>query len=137
MRFVIYASIVMLLIGVFAFAQSKNIDGNWTVEYTGGLAMKTIGGAEFKFDTNGDHLTGAANVGLGWPGRAPISNGKFDGEHISFTVFGKQQSSNGLPKMDFAGTVHGDKIKLIMTLCLDGEHVTGQTTFEGKRSPNN
>ena len=53
MRSAIYASLFVLVFGVFAFAQSKSIDGNWTVEYVGGLAMKTMGGAEFEFHLNG------------------------------------------------------------------------------------
>ncbi|MBV9771605.1 MAG: hypothetical protein JOZ32_18690 [Bryobacterales bacterium] len=97
--------------------------------------MKTIGGAEFQFATDGDHLVGTANVGVGWPGKAPISDGKFDGEHISFTVVGEQPSSDGFPKMDFTGTIHGDEIKLSMTFYPDGKRVLGETAFEGKRTP--
>jgi hypothetical protein len=101
------------------------------------MAMKTMGGAEFEFDMDGDHLTGTANVGAGWPGKGPISNGKFDGEHISFTVIGKQLSSDGFPKMDFAGIIHGDDIILTMIFYGDGVHASSQTTtFEGKRTPN-
>jgi hypothetical protein len=137
MKFAIHASLFALIVGVCAFAQTKNIDGIWTVEYISGLQMKTIGGAEFNFDTHGDHLTGAANVGAGWPGTAPISNGKFDGEQVSFTVVGLQGSSDGFPRMDFAGTIHGDEIKLTMTFYADGERVSGKAAFEGKRTPNN
>jgi hypothetical protein len=137
MKFAIHASLFTLVIGVCAFAHTQSIDGNWTVEYVSGLQMKTIGGAEFNFHTHGDHLTGTANVGVGWPGKAAISNGKFEGEHISFTVVGLQGSSDGFPKMDFAGTIHGDEIKLTMTFYADGERVSGKAAFEGKRTPNN
>jgi hypothetical protein len=135
MRFALRASFLVLAMGVVSFADSKDIDGNWTVEYVDGLAMKTIGGAEFEFDASGPHLTGTANIGVGWPGKAPISSGKIDGEHISFTVLGKQASSDGLPKMDFAGTIHANKIKLTMTFYADGKKITGQTEFAGKRTP--
>ena len=135
MKLALRASVLVLAMGVVSFADSKDIDNNLTVQYVDGLAMKTIGGAEFEIDANGSHLTGTANIGVGWPGKAPISNGKIDGDHISLTVLGKQASSDGLPKMDFAGTIHANKIKLTMTFYADGKKITGQTEFEGGRTP--
>jgi hypothetical protein len=135
MRSVMYASFLVLAIGAFGFGETAKIDGSWTLDYVSGLAIKTIGSVEFDFDTVGDHLAGTANVGVGWPGKAPVSIGRFDGEHISFTVFGKQWSSTGYPRMDFAGTIHGDGIKLTMTFYPNGKRVEGETIFEGRRTP--
>lgn len=113
---------------------STDIGGHWTVRYVSGVAWKTIGGAEFEFKADGDRLTGMANVGHGYPGRAPISNGKIEGDRISFMVYGKQGSSSGFPKMHFAGTIHGDAIKLTMVLFYDEEqHGIGSTELEGNR----
>jgi hypothetical protein len=109
--------------------------GPWEVKYVSGLAMKTMGGAEFEFQVDGGNLAGRANIGVGWPGRAGISNGKIDGEHVAFTVFGQQPSSDGYPRMDFAGTIQSDEIKLTMSFYPDGQRVSGKTEFEGKRSP--
>src|SRR4051794_33934793 len=111
MRCALYTLALMLGINLVSFAETTNIDGTWAVKYVAGPAMKTIGGAEFEFKADGDKLTGTANVGVGWPGKAPISNGKIDGDRISFTVYGKQWSSSGYPKMHFVGTIHDDEIK--------------------------
>jgi hypothetical protein len=91
--------------------------------------------AEFEFQADGDHLTGRANIGVGWPGRAEISRGTIDGEHISFTVFGTQPSSDRYPKMEFAGSIQGDEIKLTMTFYpYVNKESRGKTEFAGKRS---
>src|SRR5579863_8402959 len=135
MKIVLWALPVLLILGPTAFGDNKTIDGNWTVKYASGLAFKTFGGAEFQFRADGLCLTGVANVGHGWPGKAPISDGKIDEDHISFTVFGKLPSSDGLPRMDFLGTIQGDQIKLTMTFYSDGKHITGQTEWSGKRVP--
>jgi hypothetical protein len=111
------------------------IRGKWTVKYASGLAMKTIGGAEFEFSVDGSTLTGNANVGFGWPGRAPVSAGRIEGDRILFTVQGKQWSSTGYPKMLFKGTVHGDEIELTMDFYPDttSAQPLGRTEFTGKR----
>jgi len=136
MRFRLYTLPLMLGISFVSFAETVDVDGNWTVKYVGGPVMKTIGGAEFEFKADGDKLTGIANVGMGWPGKAPISNGKIDGDRISFMVYGKQWSSSGYPKMHFVGTIHDDEIKLTMSLFYDHEQdgIAG-TEFEGARGP--
>jgi hypothetical protein len=93
-------------------------------------------GAEFEFKADGDKLSGMANVGMGWPGKAPISSGKIDGDRISFMVYGKQWSTSGFPKIHFVGTIYGDKIKLTMILFYDQEQDgTAGIEFEGKREP--
>jgi hypothetical protein len=116
MRFALSTSFLMLAIPFVSFADTKDVDGNWTVKYVGGPVTKTMGSAEFEFKADGDKLTGMANVGMGWPGKAPVSNGTIDGDRISFMVYGKQLSSSGYPKMHFVGTIHGDEIKLTMIL---------------------
>ena len=105
------------------------------MKYLGGPAMKAMGGAEFDFKAEGHELTGTANVGMGWPGKAPISNGRVDGDRVSFMVFGRQWSTSGFPKMRFAGTIHGEEIKLTMILFFDQEQrgMAG-TEFAGSAS---
>jgi hypothetical protein len=134
MKAILQASFLVLLIAFASAADSTDIGGHWTVRYVRGVQLKTLGGAEFAFKAEGDQLTGMANVGSGWPGKAPISNGKIEGDRISFTVYGELGSSSGLPKMDFTGTIHGDEISLTMTLYYGEEHHGGGSTeLEGKR----
>jgi hypothetical protein len=124
----------MLAICVAASGEGNNIDGHWKVRYTGGPQMTTMGGAEFDFKAQGNELTGTANIGMGWPGEAPISNGRIEGDHISFMVFGRLWSTSGFPKMRFTGTIHGDEIKLTMILFYEKEEPgMAETEFEGKR----
>jgi hypothetical protein len=127
-------SFLLVMLALVSVADPPNIDGHWTVRYVGGVAWKTIADAEFEFKADGDSLTGMAIVGQGYPGEAPISNGRIEGDHISFRVYGKQPSSSGFPKMDFVGSIHGDVIELTMTLFYDEqEHGIGSTELEGKR----
>lgn len=138
MKSPLWASFLALLLAFGLVAGSRDIGGHWTVRYVSGVAWKTIGGAEFEFQADGDRITGIANVGHGYPGKAPILNGRIEGDRISFTVYGKQPSSSGFPKMDFVGTIRGDEIRLTMTLFYDGvQHGLGSTQLEGKRDSAN
>jgi hypothetical protein len=137
MKLALYTSLCTLAIGLVLFADGTRIDGNWTLQFSGGLARKTMGGAEFAFQADGSKLTGTANVGHGWPGKAPISDGKIEGDRISFMVYGELPANgNQYPKMRFTGTIHGDQLKLSMMLFYDKEQDgEGPTEFEGKRDP--
>jgi hypothetical protein len=115
-------------------ASDSRIAGNWNVQFTGGVGYKTIGDASFEFKVDGDKLTGMTRVGDGYPGRAPISEGKIDGDRISFTAIGKNTAMNYTFKMKFVGTVHGDELELAMTMEFDdGSTSPGETYFKGKR----
>jgi hypothetical protein len=125
----------LLSVALYSSDGGSAIRGKWAVEYVSGLAMKTIGGADFEFKADGNTLTGTANVGHGWPGLATISDGRIDGDRISFTVQGRQWSSTGYPKMRFTGTVRGDEIRLTMDFYQDAssQDPIGQTEFRGRR----
>jgi hypothetical protein len=129
---VLYLSTVLV-----SSSAAETIDGSWTVRVVSGVAYKTIGEAEFTFHTAGNTLTGMANVGYGWPGRAQISEGKIDGGRIDFMVYGQQWSTSGYPEMHFVGAVNDDKIQISMVRFLhaqrDGDAVT---VFEGRRAQN-
>ena len=61
----------------------------------------------FEFMTDGDTLKGTS---IGFGIKTPISDGKFDGTNISFTVktnFGGMNSTT-----DYTGTFYGDRLKL-------------------------
>jgi len=125
----------LLSLALYSSDGGNGIEGKWTVEYVSGLPMQTIAGADFEFRAADKTLTGTANVGHGWPGMAPISDGRIEGDRISFTVQGRQGSSTGYPKMRFTGTVRGDVIKLTMDFYQDSSsrNPLGKTEFTGRR----
>lgn len=136
MRFVRWVLPLLLLSALYSSEDSHRVDGKWVVEFVSGLQMKTIGGADFIFKVAGNELTGSANIGYGWPGKAPISDGRIDGERISFTVQGRHWSSTGYPKMRFSGIAHGNEIKLTMNFYPDtaSPNPIGQVEFRGTRA---
>jgi hypothetical protein len=84
-------------------------------------------------------LTGTARMGDGWPGTAPIQDGKIEGNRFSFTWTGTLPSSGGVPlqtsspHLTFAGTVDGDQMKLSMDgrfkMELKGERLTAERSL--------
>jgi len=89
----------------------------------------------FTFQVEGNKLTGDAHM-ANWPGDAPISDGKIDGDRISFTVIGKLPwtatsggvTTSGYPKLVFSGTVNGKEMKIILnwgSILTSGEERTG------------
>jgi len=134
MKSILWAWLLVFVLAIASIADSTNVSGHWTVKYVSGVSWKTIGGAEFEFQADGDTLTGTANVGAGYPGKAPISNGQIEGDRISFTIYGRQWSSSGFPETNFVGTINGDDIRLNMTLSYNGvQHGGGSTELEGNR----
>jgi len=124
-----------LVIALVSAATGENIEGSWTLTYASGVQWKTIDFAAFTFHVDGDKLTGMASVGYGWPGVAPISEGKVEGNRIDFMVNSELESSSGLPRMHFIGTVSGDKIELSMVRLFDTEpDGRNVTVFEGRRA---
>jgi hypothetical protein len=138
MRFMLW--VLFLLAGLAANASADDITGSWKVIFVRGVAWQTIGDADFDFKVEGNKLSGAAHIGVGWPGTAPISEGTIEGDRISFLVLGQQPSSDGYPKMRFEGTVHGDELQLTMMLFYsDTESVAGhlgKSEFKGQRITN-
>lgn len=126
----------LLTLSLYPSDGGNGIEGKWEVKYVSGLQMKTFGGADFDFKVDGDTLTGTASVGHGWPGVAPITDGRINGDQISFKVQGRQWSSTGYPKMYFSGTARGDELKLTMDFYYDtsSQYPAGQTEFSGGRS---
>lgn len=125
--------VVVLLLAQGLTVSAADVAGRWKATVTGGTVHKTIAEATFDFKTNGNRLTGTANIGTpGYPGMAPIADGRIDGDQISFTVVGRHPSSNGLPIMKFTGTVSGDQLSLSMNLT-DGHVGAGTTEMKGLR----
>jgi hypothetical protein len=132
---------VFTILLVVAFvAMAADITGKWVAEQpgrNGGPARQTT----FDLKADGATLTGTMTGGMGGGGRrggggggAPqareISDGKIDGNNISFTV--KVEFNGNTMVSKYEGTLSGDELKLKATR----EGPNGPTTSEmtAKRS---
>jgi hypothetical protein len=100
---------------VFTFAvMAADVSGKWTYEAPGrggGPGRPTT----ITLKQDGDKLTGSV-PGMGRGGDAPpieITDGKVDGNNISFTV--KREFNGNTMVQKFDGTVDGDTIKFKIT----------------------
>jgi opacity protein-like surface antigen len=112
MRFKIFAMAVIVLGLVAATALAADVTGTWVAEREGrdGQTMKQT----FVFKADGTNLTGTMDFGMGMGEPNPISEGKIDGDNISFVVavsFGGNDM-----KMKFSGKVTGDEMELKMEM---------------------
>jgi hypothetical protein len=107
----------LLLMASFALAES-NATGIWKVAYadsqppSGG--PKTVGEIILNLRLEGGTIGGNVVIGR-WPGEAPISDGKIDGGHITFTATGHLDSSTGIPTCKFDVTIEGDKMHVVLS----------------------
>ena len=99
------------LLGIFALAASAaDVTGKWTAEVPGrGGNMQTN---TFVFKADGSKLTGTLSGGRG--GDVEITDGKIDGDNISFVVV--RSFGGNTVKQLFKGTVSGDTIKFTRTM---------------------
>jgi hypothetical protein len=98
--------VLLLLFSAFAYtASAADVTGTWKA------AIETPNGpfeTTFVFKTEGDRLSGSTSNRFMQD--APISEGKVDGDNISFVV---SASFNGNDvKVNYKGKVSGDEIKL-------------------------
>ena len=104
-RTMIVAMVLFLAVGGTAFG--AGIDGKWTGKYDAGTGEPMD--MEYTFKANGNVLTGTT---IGGPdgGQIPITDGKIDGNKISFSIaidmMGMEMS------FDFTGELSGDKLNL-------------------------
>ena len=122
---------VMTILLVASFAlMAADAAGKWTFEQPG------RGGNPGRPTTitlrvDGNRLTGTV-PGMGRGGDTPpppteITDGKVDGNNISFTV--KRETPNGVMETKYAGVVAGDEMKLKITRNgQDGTPVTTEVT---------
>src|ERR1041384_7741850 len=99
----------LILMAAFALAVSvasaADISGNWkgTGETQGQALERT-----FVFKQEGTKLTGETTSQF--MGKSTITDGKVEGDNISFTISGNLQGTE--TKMNYKGKVVGDTIKL-------------------------
>jgi hypothetical protein len=95
-----------VLLAVFAMtASAADISGTWkaTVETPNGAIETT-----FVFKVDGAKVTGTAT--LGQMGESAISEGKVDGDMVTFTVV--RSGQNGEFRINYSGKANGDEIKI-------------------------
>jgi hypothetical protein len=123
---------------VFALAlcaPAADLTGTWKAVFLGPKEKqpKTVGSITFDFKADGTVLTGMVHAGS-WPGDAPISDGKIEGDHVSFFIVGTgawhsrgpQGEASGYPRLTFQGTVNGKEMTL--TLVWDSIMIYGNAS---------
>jgi hypothetical protein len=101
-----------------AQANSTNkIDGVWKAVFTGPMGERPKMVSEIVFDVTatGNSLTGIVHA-ASWPGDAAMSDGRIDGDRVTFTMTGhlpfQANGVTGYPKLCFTGTRQGDEMKI-------------------------
>jgi hypothetical protein len=98
--------LLLTLMALFALAASAaDISGNWkgTAEGPNGAIERT-----FTFKQDGAKLTGETNSQ--YTGKSEITDGKVEGDVISFSITAKIQDNE--MKLTYKGKITGDTIKL-------------------------
>ena len=97
---------VVLVLGLLAVVRAADVTGKWTAKF-----MTQVGEQEYTYDfvAKGTTLTGTATGNL--TGKSPISDGKIDGDKISFI---ENDMYMDMPlRFEYTGTVSSnDEIKL-------------------------
>jgi hypothetical protein len=111
---------------VFTFAaMAADVTGKWVAETPGrnGGPPRQM---TFDLKQDGTKLTGTMSGGMGRGGATPIeiSDGKVDGDKVSFTV--KRETQNGPMEMKYNGTVSGDELKLKFTMMDQEREITAK-----------
>ncbi len=99
---------VLSLIALGMMAFGADVTGKWSAEVPGrgGQTRTTI----FTLKQDGDKLTGTVSGGQG--GDTAISDGKVDGDKISFSV--KREFNGNEMKILYVGKLEGEELKLKM-----------------------
>jgi len=96
---------------------SNDIGGVWKAVFIGDLGErpKMVSEIIFNLNSSGNALTGTVHAAY-WPGDAAVSDGKIDGDRITFTMTGHLPAgSNGVtyyPKLCFTGVRSGGEMKI-------------------------
>ena len=124
--------VTIALVAAFSLL-AADVTGKWVAEQpgrNGGPPRQTT----FDLKADGSTLTGTMTGGMGRGGAAPaaiaISDGKIDGDKVSFTV--KRETPNGAMEQKYSGTVSGDELTLKTTM--QGPDGPVERTLTAKRS---
>jgi hypothetical protein len=105
-----------LLLAVTSTLSAADVTGIWKVTYAGSpeYAPKSIGSMILDLKVTGNIVTGTATIGA-WPGEAPISDGRIEGNHITFTATGNRESTTGIPTCKLDVTIQDDEMHVVLT----------------------
>lgn len=104
MRMYRFASVIFLLLLAAVAVFAADVSGKWVAQMPGRGGETRE--ATFTFKVDGDQLTGSVS---GRRGDMPISDGKIDGDDISFTQV--MEFNGNQMKLIYKGKVSGDEIK--------------------------
>ena len=120
-------------------ASAADVTGTWKATFLGdpGKWPKMVSKMTFELNADGNRVTGMAHMS-NWPGDAPLSDGKIDGDRISFVVIGKSAwksgsqrgEASGFPRLTFTGTITGKELQL--HLVWDSVVIYGEVTGGGQ-----
>ena len=99
-------ALISCVLAVAAFAADPS--GKWTAEVQGRNGAMT---QTYTLKADGSTLTGTIEGSRGGP--AQITNGKIDGDNITFDVV-REFNGNSMT-LHYTGTISGDEIKFKMT----------------------
>jgi hypothetical protein len=110
MRLKILAMAAIVMGMALATAVAADVTGKWIseIEGRGGETMTST----YTFKVEGTNLTGTVSSPMG--GENPISEGKIDGDNISFVV--KMEAMGNEMTIKYKGTVSDGEIKLTMEM---------------------
>jgi hypothetical protein len=101
-------TLILLFATFAALASAADISGTWkgSAETPNGTIERT-----FIFKVDGNKLTGETSSQM--MGKSPITDGKIEGDNVSFTITVKFQDNE--MKLLYAGKVVGNEIKFHVT----------------------
>ena len=111
----LFTMIILLVVAVAAVA--ADVTGKWVAQVAGRNGTQEV---TFNLKAEGGTLTGTVTGGMGGRGGGggapqanPISDGKIDGDNVSFAV---KVDVNGQARVTtYKGTLSGDELKLKQT----------------------
>jgi len=103
-KLILALTVAMALFANLALA--ADVTGKWTAETKGRDGQTRT--QTFNLKADGSKLTGS--VSMGQMGEREISNGKVDGDNISFDV-NVEMNGNAMT-MKYTGTLSGDELKM-------------------------
>lgn len=117
MRKIIVILGAIALFGLCASVFAADVDGTWKSEQPGRDGQPRV--TTYEFQSNGSELTGKIISQRGGnPTETPISEGKIEGNTISFTVV-RNFGGNEMKQL-YKGTIAGDEITFTMEMDFGG-----------------
>ena len=111
-----FIGMLILFAALIVNAAASDLTGAWKVVFVGDprTGPKTVGSIILDLKVDGNQVTGKALIG-GWPGEAPIADGRIEDGHITFTATGHLDSTTGIPTCKFDVVAQEGEIRVTMS----------------------